>query len=94
MHAVFEQLGRLFGARAADPVRYIERDWSDDPYTNDEVVWFDDPVPYGQSAFTEPHWDGRLIWAGAETTDAGAGHMEGAVLTGRRAAAQILGRHS
>lgn len=89
--AVFEQLGRLFGPPAADPVRYIERDWSDDPYTNDEVVWFDDPLPYGQPALAEPQWDGRLVWAGTETATVGAGHMEGAVRSGRRAAAQILG---
>ena len=91
MRAVFEQLGRLFGAQAADPVRYVERDWSDDPYTNDEVVWFEDPLAYGQPALAEPQWDGRLLWAGTETATVGAGHMEGAVRSGRRAAAQILG---
>ncbi|HJV09255.1 MAG TPA: FAD-dependent oxidoreductase, partial [Acidimicrobiales bacterium] len=91
MHAVFDQLGRLFGPEAADPVRYIERDWSDDPYTNDVVVWFDDPLPYGQPALGEPQWDRRLVWAGSETATVGAGHMEGAVRSGRRAAAQILG---
>ena len=88
---VFEQLGRLFGPEAADPVRYVERDWSDDPYTNDEVVWFDDPLPYGQPALAEPLFGGRLVWAGTETAGAGAGHMEGAVRSGRRAAAQIVG---
>ena len=91
MHAVFDQLGRLFGPQAADPLRYVERDWSDDPYTNDEVVWFDDLLPYGQAALAEPKWDGRLLWAGTETATAGSGHMEGAVRSGRRAAGQILG---
>jgi monoamine oxidase len=88
--AVFAQLGRLFGAEAADPVRYVERDWSNDPYTNDEVLWFEDPLPYGQPALAEPLFDGRLVWAGSETADAGAGHMEGAVRSGRRAASQLL----
>ena len=88
--AVFAQLGRLFGPEAADPVRYHERDWSNDPYTNDVVVWFDDPVAYGHPAFAEPLFGGRLIWAGTETADVGAGHMEGAVRSGRRAAAQVL----
>lgn len=91
MHAVFDQLGRLFGPDAADPLRYVERDWSDDPYTNDEVMWFDDPLPYGQPVLAEAQFDGRLAWAGTETADVGAGHMEGAVRSGRRAAAQILG---
>lgn len=88
---VCAQLGGLFGAGASDPVRYVERDWSDDPYTNDEVVWFGDPLPYGNPAFAEPQFGGRLVWAGTETAGAGAGHMEGAVRSGQRAAAQILG---
>ena len=88
---VFAQLGRLFGARAADPVRYVERDWSNDPYTNDEVLWFEEPLPYGNPAFTEPLFGGRLVWAGTETAGAGAGHMEGAVRSGQRAASLLLG---
>jgi monoamine oxidase len=90
--AVFAQLGRLFGPEAADPVQYYERDWSDDPYTNDEVVWFGDPLDYGNPVFAQPLWDGRLVWAGTETADVGAGHMEGAVRSGQCAAAHILGQ--
>jgi monoamine oxidase len=88
---VFAQLGRLFGGAATDPVRYVERDWSDDPYTNDEVLWFEEPLPYGDPAFADPLFGGRLVWAGSETAGAGAGHMEGAVRSGQRAAAQLLG---
>lgn len=91
--AVFAQLGRLFGPRAADPARYFERDWSNDPYTNDEVVWFGEPLAFGHRAFaTEPVFGGRLVWAGTETAEVGGGHMEGAVRSGRRAAAQVLAR--
>ena len=90
--AVFAQLGRLFGAEAADPLQYYERDWSDDPYTNDMVVWFGDPLAYGNPAFAEPVYGGRLLWAGTETADVVAGHMEGAVRSGRRAAAQVVAR--
>lgn len=86
---VFAQLGRLFGAPAADPARYVERDWSNDPYTNDEVLWFDEPLPYGNPVFTEPLFGGRLVWAGTETAGAGAGHMEGAVRSGQRAASAL-----
>jgi monoamine oxidase len=90
VQAVFSQLGRLFGPQAADPLQYVERDWSDDPYTNDEVVWFGEPLRYGHPAFAEPLFDGRLVWAGSETADIGAGHMEGAVRSGQRAASQVL----
>jgi monoamine oxidase len=88
--AVFAQLGRLFGPPAADPLRYYERDWSNDPYTNDEVVWMEDPLPYGHPLLAEPQLGGRLVWAGTETATAGAGHMEGAVRAGRRAAEAVL----
>ncbi|HVL05359.1 MAG TPA: FAD-dependent oxidoreductase [Acidimicrobiales bacterium] len=89
---VFAHLGRFFGAGAADPVRYFERDWSDDPYTNDEVVWLSEPLPYGNAAFTEPLLGGRLVWAGTETAGAGAGHMEGAVRSGQRASSLLQRR--
>jgi monoamine oxidase len=89
---VLAHLGRLFGPDAADPLQYVERDWSNDPYTNDEVVWLDDPLDLGHPAFAEPVLDGRVVWAGTETEvfEVGGGHMEGAVRSGRRAAAQVL----
>jgi monoamine oxidase len=88
--SVFSQLGRLFGPPAADPTQYFERDWSGDPYTNDEVVWLDAPLGYGHPALARPALGGRLVWAGTETSEVGGGHMEGAVRSGRRAAGQVL----
>ena len=90
--AVFDHLGRLFGPEAADPLQYVERDWSNDPYTNDEVVWLGDPLALGHPAFAQPLLGGRLLWAGTETVAAGVGggHMEGAVRSGRQAAARVL----
>ena len=87
-----DHLGRLFGPRAADPVQYVERNWSGDPNTNDEVWWVDGEIlDYGHRAFTRPLLGGRLVWAGAETIAEGGGHMEGAVRSGRRAADLVLG---
>ena len=88
---VFAHLGRLFGPAAADPLRYFERDWSGDPYTNDETfVAGGDLLPYGHPVFERPLMGGRLVWAGTETSSAGGGHMEGAVVSGQRAARQVL----
>jgi monoamine oxidase len=87
---VFGQLGRLFGPQAADPLRYFERDWSTDPYTADEVVWVKDEAPYGHPALQQPLMGGRLFLAGTETAGEGGGHMEGAVESGQRVAAQVL----
>ncbi len=92
IEAVFAQLGRLFGPAAADPLRYFERDWSGDPFTNDEVPWPGRALlEYGHPAFAEPLFGGRLHWAGTETVGGdGSGHMEGAIASGQRAAQQAL----
>ena len=89
--ATLAQLGSYFGPAAADPVRYLERNWSREDLTNDEVFWIPDgPLPCGDPAFARPLFGGRLAWAGAETVKQGGGHLEGAVIAGRRAAAQVL----
>jgi len=88
--AVFAHLGRLFGAEAADPAAYFERDWSQDAYTNDEVLWLGEPAGFGHPLLGRPWLGGRLLWAGTETSGAGGGHMEGAVVAGRRAAGLVL----
>ncbi|MFN2607610.1 MAG: flavin monoamine oxidase family protein [Acidimicrobiales bacterium] len=88
---VMAHLGRLFGPEAADPVQYLERDWSADANTADDEWWWVDgePLAYGHPALAEPRMGGRLVWAGAETEAVGGGHMEGAVRSGHRAAAQV-----
>ena len=92
---VLAQLERFFGPAAADPVAYVERDWSadpntNDPNTNDPDTPPDPPLAYGHAVFGRPVLGGRLVWAGAETESVGGGHMEGAVRSGERAARSIL----
>ncbi|HEX2193295.1 MAG TPA: FAD-dependent oxidoreductase [Acidimicrobiales bacterium] len=87
---VLAHLGRLFGPEAADPAQYVERDWSNDPYTREQPrPFWDELLDYGHPALASPLWGGRLVWAGAETEGPGGGHMEGAVRSGRRAADQV-----
>ena len=94
IEAALDQLARMFGPQAAEPVGYFERDWSGDPNTNDEIVWVDGPlVDYGHPLFGQTHLENRLVWAGAETVAEGGGHMEGAVRSGRRATELVLDRH-
>lgn len=87
---VVETLTRLFGPRAAEPTEYVERDWMAEPYTRGcyggrlgAGVW----TAYGRS-LTKPV--GRIHWAGAETSDVWNGYMDGAIRSGRRAAAEAL----
>jgi monoamine oxidase len=81
---------RYFGSEAANPIGYIEMNWSAEQYTRGcyggylaPGVWTD----YGPWV-KQPI--GRIHWAGSETSDYWNGYMDGAVRSGERAAAEAL----
>lgn len=85
------QLVRLWGPEARHPSAVHVVDWSRERFTAApgagpaSAAWsYTDPV------LGAPHLEGRLAFASTETAEAFAGHLEGAVLAGRRAAAQAL----
>ncbi|MFC9154676.1 flavin monoamine oxidase family protein [Streptomyces bauhiniae] len=85
-------LVKMFGSEARNPVDYAEQNWMEEEYTRGcyggrlgAGVW----TQYG-AALAEPV--GRIHWAGAETSDVWNGYMDGAVRSGHRAAAEVLGR--
>lgn len=93
--AVLAQLARLFGPDARRATGYAEYDWTRDPFTcgpNDDVPPAAHPE-YDDMLFdgvpTDNAWNGRLIWAGSETSTVGGGYLDGAVASGRRAATAI-----
>ena len=66
------------------------------------AVWEDDPFAGGGYAFLDPGFDpawkpllsrpfGRVVFAGEHTSDQRQGYMEGAVESGQRAAAELMG---
>jgi monoamine oxidase len=84
---------RYFGAEAANPVGYLEMNWSAEPWTRGCYVGYTPPgvlTDYGP-AIRAPI--GRIHWAGAETSDYWNGYMDGAVRSGQRAAAEVLAAH-
>lgn len=87
---VLKCLGRLFGARATKPERYLELDWSAEEWTRG--CYFGQMVPGAWTEFgralREP--SGLIHWAGAETAVMWNGYLEGAVSSGERAAAEVL----
>ncbi len=88
--AVLENFVELFGERARHPLRYVERDWSQEIWTRGCFVGFTAPgvlLDYGE-ALRRPV--GRIHWAGSETATIWNGYMDGAVRSGRRAAAEVL----
>jgi monoamine oxidase len=90
--AVLSTLGRLFGDRAEQPEAYHEKNWGEDPYARGADGGYWSPgvwTTYGH-AIREPH--GLVHWAGTETSAVWNGKMEGALLAGERAAAEVIDR--
>jgi monoamine oxidase len=88
--AVLRGFQRLFGRRAAHPVLYVDKDWSAEPYSRGCYGGV-----FGPGAWTgfgrllrEPI--GRIHWAGTETATRWMGYLDGAIQSGRRAAAEVL----
>ena len=81
---------RYFGPRAADPVEYLERDWSAEEFSRGCYGAHFTPGVWGDfgSALTEPV--GRIHWAGAECSPVWNGYMEGAVRSGEQTADDVL----
>lgn len=90
--AVLAQLARLFGPEALEATGYAEYDWTRDPLSCGPL----DEMPpsahpdYGHARFNAGTWDGRVIWAGAETSEMSGGYLDGAVASGWRAAHAVL----
>ncbi|MBB2890976.1 flavin monoamine oxidase family protein [Flexivirga oryzae] len=86
---VVKQLTDLYGPEAARPIDYIDHCWNTDSFARggpNPVVGPYATTRYG-SVLTEPH--GRVHWAGTETAGEWTGSMNGAVLSGQRAADNV-----
>ena len=87
---VVEDLVRAFGPRAASPVEVVEQRWCLEPYTGGgPVAVFSPGMLTGCGpALRAPV--GALHWAGTETATRWCGYIDGALSSGRRAAAEVL----
>jgi len=88
--AVLDALTARFGPRAASPVEFIETAWWTEKWTRGCSMAHFPPgilTRYGR-LLREPF--GRVHWAGTETATRSHGAIDGAVLSGQRAAAEIL----
>ncbi|WP_100482292.1 flavin monoamine oxidase family protein [Mycobacteroides abscessus] len=88
---VIDALVKYFGPQAAKPFDIVEQDWTAEEFTPGcyggrlgAGVW----TQYGR-ALAAPV--GRIHWAGAEVSHVWNGYMEGAILSGRQAAEEVLG---
>lgn len=87
---VVASLVRWFGAHAARPVAYLDKDWSADEWTRGCPTGF---VPPGVLAALGPELRsavGPVHFASSESATVWTGYMEGALSAGERAAAEVL----
>jgi monoamine oxidase len=89
--AVLAGHARLFGAPAAHPERFVERVWADEEWTRGCYGCLMVPGGWTEYGHALRAPVGRLYWAGAETATVWNGYMDGAVQSGERAAAEVLG---
>jgi len=87
--AVVGTFARLFGPRAADPERYIDKSWAEEEWTRGCYGCY---LPTGGwtaygDALKAPI--GRIHWAGTETASVWMGYIDGAIRSGERAAAEV-----
>ena len=90
--AVLEALTARFGPRAASPIDVIETPWWTEEWTRGcSMAHFlpETLTRYGH-LLREPL--GRLHWAGTETSTKSHGAIDGAILSGERAALEIMER--
>jgi monoamine oxidase len=88
--AVLRQFAHFFGDEALSPREVVEFNWSTEVWNRGCPVAVLAPgtlVDFG-AALREPV--DRIHWAGTETSTYWNGYMDGAVRSGRRAAAEVL----
>ncbi len=88
--AVLACFARLFGARAEQPLDYVEQVWSAQEWSLGGPTSNFGPGGWTAcgSALREPV--GAVHWAGTETATVWSGYMEGAMQAGERVAAEVL----
>ena len=88
---ILEQLVGLFGPDAAMPRAFHLQDWAAESFTasDRDTQGLGMHPPYGEPALSQDWFQGRLFFAGAETSAESGGLIEGALLSGERVAQQV-----
>jgi monoamine oxidase len=83
-------MARLFGTHALKPSHYLDFDFSAEPDIGGCYAGYFPPGIWTRDQVNIRDPIGPLHWAGTETAEAWYGYMEGAVLSGERAASEVL----
>ena len=83
---ILDQLSRLYGQPAANPIQIQVKDWASDALTatpDDSDPLFEHPQ-YGHRFLELDHWNDKLFFCGSETSRQAGGYMEGALQSAER----------
>jgi len=89
--AAQQQLRSFFGDIAARPLSYVEKVWRDETFTFSG--YSENVIPHqnnGHDVYQQPYMDGRLWFAGAETSAISPGYMDGAVNSAKQVVKNIV----
>ncbi len=89
-HDALAAIGRYLGPRAGSPIALHAQDWSAQEHTRGCYGAHLPPGAWTQVGPALAPPVGRIHWAGTETAQRWAGYMEGAALSGVRAANEVL----
>ncbi len=81
---------RHFGDEARAPIAYADHVWEHDAWSGGCYGAFMPPGVWTSLGPRLREPEGRIHWAGAETASVWSGYIDGAIASGRRAAAEIL----
>ena len=87
---VIADLVHYFGPEAAEPIGYIDQDWTQERWSLGGYVAHTPPGVMTHYASTLREPCGRIHWAGTETATEWTGYLEGALQSGERAAREVL----
>jgi monoamine oxidase len=89
---VLRDLERLLGPSAASPIAYVDQDWTAETWSRGCYAGVLPPGRLTAAGDAVRAPVGRIHWAGTETAMEAYGHMEGAVESGQRVAAELSAR--
>jgi monoamine oxidase len=90
--AVVDHLVRLFGPEAAEPLDYLDMDWSRERFSGGCYVGWMPPGLLAEAGPALRRPAGRIHFAGTETARRWCGYFDGAIEAGARAADEVVDR--
>lgn len=89
---VIEDVAKVYGDKAREPIDYIEQVWPREPWSIGGYTSVPGPgvLTHFGEALREPC--GRIHWSGTEISDVWSGYVDGALRSGDRAAEEVLAR--